>query len=137
VCYSAQIRASYKYYVREWGADISIKEFVRLYWMRNQGAKIKIPKAMEAAFAEPETDDERQIKATFDPFETRLAQTSRVQLTLDDGTVETIEAPVADGFRGFISDLPIRSLDILTLDLDDEGNNTWALLDELFVGTPR
>ena len=75
--------------------------------------------------------------ATFDPFETRLAQTSRVQLTLDDGTVETIAAPVADGFRGFISDLPIRSLDILTLDLDDEGNNTWALLDELFVGTPR
>ncbi|MET0231395.1 MAG: hypothetical protein ABW186_10730, partial [Rhodanobacteraceae bacterium] len=75
--------------------------------------------------------------ATFDPFQTRLAPTSRVELTLDDGTVETIDAPVADGFRGFISDLPIRSLDIRTLDLDDEGNSPWALLDELFVGMPR
>jgi hypothetical protein len=75
--------------------------------------------------------------ATFEPFETRLQAASRVQLTLGDGSVETIDAPVADGFRGFISDLPIRSLDIRTLDLDDEGNLPWALLDELFVGAPR
>jgi hypothetical protein len=75
--------------------------------------------------------------ATFDPFETRLQTTSRVQLTLDDGSVETIDAPVADGFRGFISDAPIRSVDIRTLDLDDDGNLPWPLLDELFVGMPR
>jgi len=75
--------------------------------------------------------------ATFDPFQTRLAPASRVELTLDDGSVETIDAPVTDGFRGFISDAPIRSLDIRTLDLDDEGNLPWALLDELFVGAPR
>src|SRR6185312_6625886 len=75
--------------------------------------------------------------ATFDPFQTRLAPASRVELTLDDGSVETIDAPVTDGFRGFISDVPIRSLDIRTLDLDDEGNLPWALLDELFVGAPR
>jgi putative SOS response-associated peptidase YedK len=61
MCYSAQIRASYKRYVREWGAEISIKQFFRLYWLRSQGAKIKIPKAMDAAFSEPETDEERQI----------------------------------------------------------------------------
>jgi hypothetical protein len=61
VCYSAQIRASYRRYVREWGADVSIKQFFRLYWLRSQGAKIKIPKAMDAAFSEPETDEERQI----------------------------------------------------------------------------
>jgi putative SOS response-associated peptidase YedK len=61
MCYSAQIRASYKRYVREWGADISIKQFFRLYWLRSQGAKVKIPKAMDAAFSEPETDEERQI----------------------------------------------------------------------------
>lgn len=34
MCYSAQIRASYKRYVREWGADMSIKQFARLYWRR-------------------------------------------------------------------------------------------------------
>lgn len=78
MCYSAQIRASYKRYVREWGADISIKQFVRLYWTRSQGAPIKIPKAMDAAFSEPETDEERQIKAMIDAHDasqaTRLEQ---------------------------------------------------------------
>ena len=42
MCYSAQVRASYKKYVREWGADVSLKQFFRLYWLRSQGAKIKI-----------------------------------------------------------------------------------------------
>jgi putative SOS response-associated peptidase YedK len=61
MCYSAQIRAGYKKFVREFGATMSIKAFFKLYWDRSQGAKIKIPKAMDAAFSEPETDEERQI----------------------------------------------------------------------------
>src|SRR5690242_4789326 len=73
MCYSAQIRASYKKYVREWGADISIKQFVRLYWLRSQGAKIKIPKAMDDAFAKPETDDQRQIKEMIDAYDKEQA----------------------------------------------------------------
>lgn len=80
MCYSAQIRASYKRYVREWGADISIKQFVRLYWLRNQGAKIKIPKAMDAAFSEPATDDERQIKEMIDAYDKE--QTSKLEQEL-------------------------------------------------------
>jgi hypothetical protein len=39
-----------------------MKKPVRHYWMRSQGAKIEIPKAMDAAFADPQTDDERQIR---------------------------------------------------------------------------
>ena len=69
MCYSAQIQAQYKRYVREWGADISIQQFVRLYWLRSEGAKIKIPKAMDAGFAHPETDDERKIKAMIDAWD--------------------------------------------------------------------
>ena len=69
MCYSAQIWASYKSYVRHWGADIGIQEFVRLYWNRSQGARIKIPKAMDAAFAHPENDDERRIKEMIDAFD--------------------------------------------------------------------
>jgi putative SOS response-associated peptidase YedK len=61
MCYSAQVWSSYKKYVRAWSADISIKDFVRLYWDRAQGAKIKIPKAMDAAFAEPQSPDEKRI----------------------------------------------------------------------------
>jgi putative SOS response-associated peptidase YedK len=69
MCYSAQIRADYHRYVRAWGADIDIKEFVRLYWDRHEGAKLKIPKAMDAAFANPQTHDERKIKALIDEYD--------------------------------------------------------------------
>src|SRR4051794_36861365 len=61
MCYSAQLQANYRKYVRAFGADISLKDFVRLYWDRAQGAKIKIPKAVDVAFAEPANDDEREI----------------------------------------------------------------------------
>ena len=69
MCYSAQIRQDYNLYVRQFGADIDIKEFVRLYWDRQQGSKAKIPKAMDAAFANPQTDDERTIKAMIDEYD--------------------------------------------------------------------
>jgi hypothetical protein len=40
MCYSAQIRTGYEKYVRAYGADISIREFVQLYWQRSEGGKI-------------------------------------------------------------------------------------------------
>ena len=73
MCYSAQIRHDYNLYVRQFGADIDIKEFVRLYWDRQQGSKAKIPKAMDAAFANPLTDDERTIKAMIDAWDREQA----------------------------------------------------------------
>lgn len=69
MCYSAQVRANYKKYVREFGADVSLKQFYRLYWLRSQGSRIKIPKAMDASFSEPETDEEREIKALIDAYD--------------------------------------------------------------------
>lgn len=68
MCYSAQVWAEYRNYVRVFGADISIKDFVRLFGIRGQGEKIKIPKAMEAAFYDPQTPEERQIKALIDEY---------------------------------------------------------------------
>jgi putative SOS response-associated peptidase YedK len=73
MCYSAQIRQDYNLYVRQFGADIDIKEFVRLYWERQEGSKAKIPKAMDAAFAHPQTDDERAIKAMIDAWDREQA----------------------------------------------------------------
>ena len=74
MCYSAQIRHDFRKFERAYGAVIDIKEFVRLYWNRKEGAKsngsrIRIPKAMDAAFAEPRTDDERTIKALIDEYD--------------------------------------------------------------------
>jgi len=61
MCYSAQIRHDYNKFLRTYGAVIDIAAFVRLYWNRGQGAKTKIPKAMDAAFADPHSEEEREI----------------------------------------------------------------------------
>jgi len=63
MCYSAQIRHDYNKFLRAYDATIDIAEFVRLYWNRSQGAKSKIPKAMDAAFADPHSEEEREIAA--------------------------------------------------------------------------
>ena len=73
MCYSAQILADYRRYVRTFGAKLSIKDFVDLFWRRSAGARVPIPKAMEAAFAQPASDDERRIKALIDEFATQEA----------------------------------------------------------------
>jgi putative SOS response-associated peptidase YedK len=68
VCYSAQIEADYRKYVKMFGAQMDIREFARLYWERAEGSKAKIPKAMDDAFRNPQTDDERQIKEFIDRY---------------------------------------------------------------------
>jgi hypothetical protein len=53
MCYSAQIMADYRRFSREFGASLSIKDFVDIFWHRKGDSKIKIPKAMEAWFIHP------------------------------------------------------------------------------------
>jgi hypothetical protein len=73
MCYSARIEADYRKYVRMFGAQMSIKEFVQLYWERAEGREAKIPKATDAAFCEPQTEEERRIKTLIDEFNVRQA----------------------------------------------------------------
>lgn len=54
MCYSAQIWADYHKYVKRYGADLDIKAFVELYWARQNGAKVKTPKAMDDALIDSE-----------------------------------------------------------------------------------
>lgn len=68
MCYSAQIEADYRRYVRDFGAELDIKEFYELFWRRLGEPKIKIPKAMAAAFAETVTDAELKIREAIDSF---------------------------------------------------------------------
>lgn len=67
MCYSAQVWQAYQDYVRRFGAEISIREFVELYASREKGAKIKTAKAMDDAFLRagaPETNEiARSIEA--------------------------------------------------------------------------
>ncbi|CAB3802932.1 SOS response-associated peptidase family protein [Pararobbsia alpina] len=68
MCYSAQIIADYRKYVRMFGADISLEEFAQLFFERAGGSKVKIPKGVEDAFSEPATVEEREIKTLIDAF---------------------------------------------------------------------
>jgi putative SOS response-associated peptidase YedK len=68
MCYSAQIKAEYKKFVRMFGALMSLKDFAKLYETRELDARIKIPKSMDALFAAPESDIELEIKGRIDAF---------------------------------------------------------------------
>lgn len=67
----------YQRYVREFGADIHFEEYLRLYTDRNGKPQMKIPKAMDASFAEPKSDIERRIKTLIDDYNTE--QTSKFE----------------------------------------------------------
>jgi hypothetical protein len=71
MCYSAEVEAEYKLYVREWGATMSIKEYFDIFWRRRSDPSIVIPKSMEAPFASPASPaspEELRIKELIDEF---------------------------------------------------------------------
>ena len=80
MCYSALVEAAYQEYVRRFGADVSIKEFVKLYAGRHGGEPIRVPKAMDAAFAHPQTSEEREIHALIQSYD--ATQVSTLEQTL-------------------------------------------------------
>ncbi len=123
MCYSAQVWADYRLYVRQYGAELDIQDFYELFWRRGSDNKIKIPKAMEAAFTEPKTEAEQQIKSAIDAFATeqtvkleqglfkqrkRLADAERVlqsKPTKSSGESNRIAADKIDWTMGNLSDL--------------------------------
>lgn len=75
MCYSAQIRQDFDRFVREYGASIDIATFVRLYWDRREGAKVKIAKAMDATFARAQWAEAAQVRAWIAEFDRAQAST--------------------------------------------------------------
>jgi putative SOS response-associated peptidase YedK len=72
MCYSAQVWESFAKFTRVHGAVISFPDFVRLYIDRANGEKIRIPKALDANFANPSTDDELRIAELIAQFDRKL-----------------------------------------------------------------
>lgn len=68
MCYSAQVHADWKKFTRMFGATMSVGEFYKTFWLRDNepDAKIKIPRGVELAFSEPSNEDEARIKALID-----------------------------------------------------------------------
>ncbi len=80
MCYSAQIEADYRRYVRNFGAHIDIAEFTRLYFLQAEGSGAKTPKALDDAFRDPQNDDEREIWQLIE--KTRAAQKTKLEQDL-------------------------------------------------------
>ena len=78
MCYSAQVEESFQRYVKQFGAEIDIHEFVKLYAGRANGSSVRISKAMDANFASPRSADEKAIAEMIETFDrnelTRLEQ---------------------------------------------------------------
>lgn len=67
MCYSAQIEASYKAFVRKYGAGIDIHEYVRIANRDLQRAReaARVPRAVALSFVDGESAAEREIAAAF------------------------------------------------------------------------
>jgi putative SOS response-associated peptidase YedK len=80
VCYSAQVWQAYQDYVRRFGAEISIREFVELYASREKGAKVKTTKAMDDAFLRAGTPETRVIAQAIEAW--NAEQTAELEQSL-------------------------------------------------------
>jgi putative SOS response-associated peptidase YedK len=68
MCYSGQVVAQWREFSRRTGARVSLDDFLKLFVFRSADKRVKIPKAMEAGFADPQSELERQIKTLIDEF---------------------------------------------------------------------
>ena len=75
MCYSAQILADYRRYVKDYGAELDIREFVELFWHRVRDPRVKIPKVLDAAFMAAADPATREIP----PLIAEFAQQQRTQ----------------------------------------------------------
>ncbi len=62
MCYSAQLDAAFHRFVKDHGAILDIHAFKRLYEERGDVTKMKIPRAVDAWFSAPVTNEEKQIR---------------------------------------------------------------------------
>lgn len=77
MCYSAQIWADYRRYVRQFGADIDLHAFYDLFWRRVTDPKIRIPKAMEMPFRDETDGVGSQIREAIETF--AAAETTKLE----------------------------------------------------------
>ncbi|WP_413657889.1 SOS response-associated peptidase family protein [Paraburkholderia phenoliruptrix] len=80
MCYSAQILADYRRYVRMFGAHMDIAEFARLYFLQAEGHTAKTPKALDDSFRAPQNDGEREIWQLIE--KTRAEQKTKLEQDL-------------------------------------------------------
>jgi hypothetical protein len=101
MCYSAQIERDWNKYVRVVGSDaaMNLEDFVKKYkkywWRQNKSPSIKIPKAIDAWFAKPETDEARSAAKMIADFNADRAATIEQEIFKTEETPRRRGAQVA------------------------------------------
>ena len=96
MCYSAQIKADYHHFVREHGAEISLKRFSELFWEKRQdGGWSKIPKAMRDAFRRPRGEDEFELAKLVAEADRERAATYEAELSAQTARLAKAEMVLA------------------------------------------
>jgi len=96
MCYSAQVEADYDRFVREYGAIISIKRFVELFWeKREDGGWTKIPKAMREAFRKPQGEEGFELAKIVADGDRELEDKLRLELSAQRERLAKAEAVLA------------------------------------------
>lgn len=75
MCYSAQVQEAYDEYCDEFGADIDIETFARLYGMKLYDNRIKTMMGMDSAFAADRRPDLQQIRASIQQYRAQQMNT--------------------------------------------------------------
>ncbi len=96
MCYSAQIKADYHQFQRDWGAAVSLKRFTELFWRkRGDGQWVKIPKAMREAFRHPRAESEFGLARLVAEAEREQAHRYEEELTAQSERLAQAEAVLA------------------------------------------
>jgi putative SOS response-associated peptidase YedK len=90
MCYSAMIRAEHKRYMELFKVRISIQDYVKFFWERRHDFNLQSPKALEANFADPQTDEEGEIKRAID--ERNAAAAAKFEEELFNQRTRLVEA---------------------------------------------
>jgi putative SOS response-associated peptidase YedK len=80
MCYSAEAWQDYRKFVRDTGARMEIKEYIRLFWDWSRGSPYRFPRAMLDAFRGGGSGDERQILDWIEEWTARQITTTEQEL---------------------------------------------------------
>jgi putative SOS response-associated peptidase YedK len=138
MCYSSRIWADYRRYVKEFGATLDIKEFVRVFWERRNDPRVKIPKALEAAFVDSQEAAGAEIRALIEEFSREQAAQleqelfeQRRRLADAERRLTTKPTKAASESKRIASNKVARALDRLAdlkrTDLQDEDSRIYPL----------
>jgi putative SOS response-associated peptidase YedK len=88
MCYSAEAWTLYNNYTKEFGAEVDMREFWRVYLERDEAYRTKksaveipkIPKGMDLNFLQPKTELEEKIKGLIEAWDERKISESEQEL---------------------------------------------------------